>query len=337
MLLLSIALASFTFPGGSPAAFANKLYEASSQPVFICQGVSAKIPKVEFDPSDANSIMAAFKNAGPTTKTPGVEMTFTDGLVDPAFLNVPVIIPGSATYGPATPSADWVKDGNVTIKLEESQSIRLGDLRTLKTSRPVSIHRSLEGFKVVVRVQDMPERDFLIKLAKISGARFRSSSKEFELTPFGPEFISRVVKTLRESSSRPKDSAGGAVAQEKDTPMDIWIACLQDLTEADLMKVLDSKEGLTSFGMPTKGKGAAAFVAWFKKSQAAAGKNPGAQQGQFSISLKAVDWAKSSFLYGTNLSVSAELVYTDPTVRQERKARFEISQSVARTFGPGGL
>ncbi|MBX3119608.1 MAG: hypothetical protein KF784_11125 [Fimbriimonadaceae bacterium] len=326
MIVATAALAAFTFSGGAPNAFANKLFDETKQAVMVCQATPARIPKVEFDPADINTIVSAFRSSETMLKMPGVEMTFLDSMIQPEALSVYVQLKTTYPISDIRLPAETVQDGKVTIKMLDTQTVKLESLTSLPFSKKLVIHPVLGSLRLSLRIEEMPERDFLVKLAKLVGGHLKTTLKESTILPYGPEFGKRAERTLRMTIANVDKQKQASFVQAVETR----IALIKELTEPELLEALDPASKKRDFSMVSKNQAAAAFVAWLRIQQQDK-PSPGAPPtGAVQIDPRSVVWAKSTFRVDTQLNVTALLTIYDSNTRQERNQTVVITRS-----GPG--
>lgn len=323
MFLSAILAVVFSFPGGTPTSFANKLFDETKRPVIVSQALPTSLPKMEFDPDDMDSIVAGFRAAETTVKMPGVEMSFSDGLIVPAVLNATLQVRSATSVAVPTLAKDAVKDGLVTLKMDSNQMMKVSNLADLGFSKSLEVHRTLNDVSLAVRVEGMEEREFLIKVCKLIGGKLLSNSKQYKIVPYGPEFTKRVVKTLRLCVSG-LDKTKNAFFLSS---MDARIALIQELSESELMEALDSAGEKRKFSMPSKQKAAAAFVAYMRLGMKT--KPADSREGNSIIpetNLQNVAWQKSVFYMDSRLNVTAEIVVVDPGSKEEERRTYVLGQ-----------
>ncbi|MBX3119609.1 MAG: hypothetical protein KF784_11130 [Fimbriimonadaceae bacterium] len=329
MTIWTAVAAIFTFSGGSPSEFANQLFEESKQPVMVSQAVSVRLPAMEFDATDVNSIYAAFRSSPTMTKTPGVEMTYTDGMIPPEVLGLNLRLPGSYSARTARLDADAVNDGKITIQLKENEVIRVEDLANLELSRPLRIHPVLGNLQLAIRVEEMEEREFLIKVAKLIGGHLLSTEQQLTIMPYVAEFGKRAETTLR-TSVRDINPNGNELMLQG---VEARIAMIREMNPQELLHALDGSVR-TEFWISTKQRTASVFVRWVQMAMQEA-QTSGRRSRTRIVDLRYVDWQRSTFRVDSRLNLSAELVLVDPVSRRENEVRYTVTQSRTSRRGRG--
>lgn len=220
-LLLTTALATTKFTGGSPNDFAAVLAGAAKQNVVVEQGEGQVIRPCEFDTSDLTGLARAIRAQTQMTILPGSDLILSDGLLARQLVERPaqevqsdseVLISVAVRATPPSPQdarlafqplnmaktglpAGAVQNGRVTLQTTKNEGLDLASLSG-QLSKPVTIHWLLKDSVVCCQVASMPEDLFLTWVAKSVGGRLVSTPKDYTLDIDATEIRKRAVNTI---------------------------------------------------------------------------------------------------------------------------------------------
>jgi hypothetical protein len=260
-LILASALA-MKFPGGTPNDFINLLSDTTKQNVVLNLGEGRAFGSADLNTDDLTELARGIRAQLKIAMLPGQDLIFSDQMLSRNLVSGPIMRGAAETEAivravkakqdaragllPKPPeltemplslsgvglSADAVKDGKVTFKTEKSQRLDLPALSGA-FSKPLKMHWIYNDAILCVRVQDMPELDFLKFVAKATGSILVSTAKDYTLALDPIEIRKRAIATMQKTTP----TQGNAIAEKS---LQFRIACLNGLTGAQLGEALKS-------------------------------------------------------------------------------------------------
>ena len=94
------------------------------------------------------------------------------------------------------PNEDWLQNGRVTIRLRPGEIVRVADLETMPWSRPLDVHWFNRRMWIVPTVRSLPEREFLVAVARATGCSFVGADNESKLVFDAKAFRPRALATI---------------------------------------------------------------------------------------------------------------------------------------------
>ena len=201
VLLASLIGSPLAFGGGNIGDLGRALADWSGVPtVALLQDASRAKP---FDlsletPGDGKDLVRLLRvKARAEARVGESGIAVWDGAWSEATVeNTSQSIPVPSGFKSVRPSAAWLKDGKITVRLRPGEAVRVDDLRALGWSRPFEPHWFVGRLWVVPTVRQMPEEAFLRALAAATGGVFAKTPKGFGIDFSPPAFRKRALGTL---------------------------------------------------------------------------------------------------------------------------------------------
>lgn len=197
-MISSLALLSVVvFPGGSASDLAAAIFKANRKPIFIAQGIMAKLGPSQFEANNIDEISKAIRKTSAIRMSPGSDLVFSDSIL-------PVASVPNVHYPPPTPAPAFkaisglaLRNGFVTWRTLNNERFDLASLSAMSFSKPVRVHPLLTRYAIALYAERVPERDFLRLAAIAAGGKLVETSDAYKLELNPQELKVRLINLFK--------------------------------------------------------------------------------------------------------------------------------------------
>jgi hypothetical protein len=239
-MILEIALLSvIKFPAGSPHEFVEALGNGTGKSVLAFYSSTTSHDEFSADLSDLGSFVRIVKTKTGLQQVPGVEHAFSDGMIAKILIKVQPIFNGNRSFATKGTESFEVKDGKVSIS-KGASSLTVMALMQGPWKTEVGWHWTFDSYNFSASFKELPEKEFLMLLAKAAGMRLDRTKTGFEFKLIPSEFRRRANATITKYATPEKVSKLG---QEDKWRLDMTQFALGLANDQQIEKAFGSNDG----------------------------------------------------------------------------------------------